>query len=385
MSKDILDYADLVDRYQTGLIENLRSFGFQTDYLDLWVPDEDLSRSLLNLFDAAAEVGRRSLAVRIPANAVAGLKQSGLPDLAARRGRFSIENGNRGAVLRISDLRVASAASPATHAPAFIPGAVKADTRAAANTSADDMLQQPLQLSEPYASNLATADKRLPAASTKPALVQVRAEVDGLILEGAIDPADHSIEGMTATGTRSEAACHLMAVLARLCHGLPILEAADHGAIRLEYLLRGDAPRPRPGIVIPETTEPAFRFVSALLRAMLADYRQKTGYQDRINTWDVGPGPRWMQADDVARRIQLAAAFALGGFREEDVAVVAIEHDVRVVVSLGGLLAKDPARALGALERQMKRHVDGRLELFLQDVKDSNKLRRLSEPKSKAS
>src|SRR5947207_8979963 len=111
MSEDILDYADLVARYQTGLIENLRSFGFQTEYLDLWVPDEDLSRSLLNLFDAAAAVGHRSLAVRVPVNALA-LKQAGLPDHAAKRGRFSMDDGDRGAVVRISDLRLAAASSP---------------------------------------------------------------------------------------------------------------------------------------------------------------------------------------------------------------------------------------------------------------------------------
>ena len=118
---------------------------------------------------------------------------------------------------------------------------------------------------------------------------------------------------------------------------------------------------------------------------MLADYRRTTGFRDSANTFDIEPGPRWMLADDAARRAQLAKAFALGGFGAEDVDVVAIEHDVRVVVSLGGLLAKDPARALAVLERQMKQRVDGRLELFMQEVKDSNKLRRLSEQKSKAS
>lgn len=175
-----------------------------------------------------------------------------------------------------------------------------------------------------------------------------------------------------------------MAVLARVCVGLPVFEAADHGAIRLEHLLRGDAPRPRPGIVIPETVDPAFRLVSALLRAMLTEYRSRTGYSDRTNTFDARPGPRWMNADDDGRRALLAEAFTKAGFQPKDVGVVAIEYDVRVVVSLGEAFAKDPARALAALERQMKHSIDGRLELFLSEVKDSNKLRRLSDQKGKA-
>src|SRR6185369_5242490 len=115
--------------------------------------------------------------------------------------------------------------------------------------------------------NLAAADQNVPVASARPGLVRACAEIDGLVLESAVDPTDHSIQSMAAGGARAEVARALLAVVARLCHGLPILEAADHGAIRLEYLLRGDAPRPSAGIVIPETVDPAFRFVSEIGRA----------------------------------------------------------------------------------------------------------------------
>ena len=308
-----------------------------------------------------------------------------MPNLAAKRGRFSMENGNSSAVLRIADLRVVEAPLSVTTATASVPGSVKAGTARATEARSDEALRQPESLSEPYASNLAVIGKSASAVSARPGLMQVRAEIDGVILESAVDPADHTIQSMTATGVWTEVARDLLSVMARVCQGLPILEAADHGAIKLEYLLRGDAPRPRPGIIIPETIDPAFRFVSALLRALLADYRGKAGFRDRANTFDVPPGPRWMEANDIVRRTQLSAAFALAGFATDDVTVVAIEHDVRVVVSLGGMLAKDPAHALAVLERRMKQHVDGRLELFMQEVKDSNRLRRLSEPKSKAS
>ena len=386
MSEDILDYSDLIRRYEAGLIEKLRSFGFQTEYLDLWVPDADLSRSLLNLFDAAAEVGHRSLAVRIPADAVAELKQAGLPDLAAKRGRFSMEAGNRSTVLRITDLHIVKTSTQGSQIPkASIDIMDGKAARAATELRLDNVLKQPQSLSEPYATHLATADKGSPAPSPRPGLVQAQAEIDGVTLAAAIDATNHCIQVITVNGTRSEVLRNLLAVTASLSHGLPVVEAADHGAIRLEYLLRGDAPRPRAGIIIPESIDPAFRFVSALLRALLTDYRSKTGFRDITNTFDVVPGPRWMQADDDARRTQLAEAFKLGGFPAEGVIVVAIEYDVRVVVSLGGALAKDPARALAALERHIKQHVDGRLELFLAEVKDINKLRRLSEQKSKAS
>lgn len=384
MSEDILDYADLVARYESGLIENLRSFGFQTEYLDLWVPDEDLTRSLLNLFNAAAEVGQHSLAIRVPADALDELKQSGLPALAAKHGRLSIDAKKGAVVLRITDLRIVAATPSAAQTAAPLPRVT--DSRAAVtNVEAPlgKVLRQPASLPEPYASALRAADKGSLAPLARTGLIQARTEIDGLLLEAAIEPKDHVIHGLVATGARSAPFDDLMLLLTHICRGLPVFETADHGAIRLEHLLRGDAPRPRPGIVIPEAVDPAFRFVSALLRGLLADYRNKTGYNDRTNTFDVTPGQRWMDADDVARRAQLADAFARAGFPPSDVVVMAIEYDVRVVVSLGEIPAKDPARALAVLERQMKHFVDGRLELFLSEVKDSNKLRRLSDQKGK--
>lgn len=383
MSGDVLDYADLVARYEAGLVDNLRSFGFQTDYLDLWVPDENLSRSLLNLFDAAAEAGHKSLAVRISAEAAADLKLAKLTDQAASRGQVQFEANGGSVILRITDLHVAATPTRADRA------AVSAQASAAARTSAvetagraEAALRQPTALSQPYASNLASATGNAPAVPVPPNVVHASAGIDGLVLEADINPADHVIRAMRATGARGRIACDLIAATTQLCQGLPILEAADHGAIRLEYLLRGDSARPCPGILVPETIESAFHFVSALLRAVLADYRQKSGFKSKTNTFDVMPGPAWMQASDAERRTLLQRAFAAGGFPAEDVIVVAIEYDVRVVVSLGGGLSGSPASVTADLERCVKKHADGRLELFLTEVKDSNKLRRLSEPKS---
>ena len=381
MSDEVLNYVDLVARYEAGLIENLRSFGLQAEWLDLWVPDEDLSRSLLNLFDAATEVGRRSLAVRIPADAIAGLKRAGLLDQAAERGRLSIEPDGGSAVLRISDLHVVATPARAARA-APSPQPPPAARAASGSDVAEQALRQPMTLSEPYAAPLAAADKTV-AAAPLAGLVRAQAEIDGLVLDADINPRDHVIHAMTASGARGKLANDLAAAMAGLCKGLPILEAADHGAIRLEYLLRGDAARPRAGIVIPEAIEPAFRFMTALLRALLADYRRKAGFQETANTFDVHPGPLWSQADGATRRTMLADAFAAGGFPITDINIVAIEYDVRVVVSLDGKLAARQASLVAALERCIKKHVDGRLELYLTEVKDSNKLRRLSEQKSK--
>lgn len=383
MSEDILDYADLVRRYETGLVETLRSFGFQSEYLELWVPDEDLTRSLLNLFDAAAEVGHRSLAVRIPSSAIEGLKTAGLPALAATRGIFSIETGADTSVVRMRDLHVDTATR---HASSAAPVQASAARQASKDfgPAADAILRQPQDIAEPYRSKLAAAGTSL-ASDLPSGFVTCRAEIDGLTLGVAIDQKDHIIRGIAAQGAKSDVMRRLLTTLAGLCIGLPILEAADHGAIKLEYSLRTNGSRPRSGIVIAEGVDPAFNVVSALMRAILADYRKQTGFKDVHNSFDVAPGPRWMQADEAGRRAQLEQAFGTAGLAEHVAKIVAIEYDVRVVVALSGVPAGQAARMLTLLERAAKERVDPRLELFLSELKDSNKLRRLSEYQDKAS
>jgi hypothetical protein len=312
------------------------------------------------------------------------LQTSGLPELAAKRGKFSIESGNTTSVIRMRDLRITtSAAQGAAAQQTSTPTASRIATKN--DPLSDAALRQPHGIAEQYRPNLAALSGRSLTSDTHSGFTTCQAEIDGLTLRVAIDPADHTIQGMSAEGATGEVTKRLLAVLADLCHGLPILEAADHGALKLEYKLRRSGSRPRPGIVIAECTDPAFSFISALLRAILADYRRQTGFKDIRNNFDVAAGPRWMNANEAGRKALLNEAFTASGFASEVATVVAIEYDVRVVVALTGIPAGQAARTLTLLERAAKERVDPRLELFLSELKDSNKLRRLSEHQGKAS
>jgi hypothetical protein len=380
MSSDILNYNDLVARYETDLIENLRGFGFQTDYLDLWVPDEDLSRSLLNLLDAAATAGRDTLAVRLPASLAVQLRQGDFLSQAQSRCTCrQIEDGSD-LILQFTDVRLPDAGGTVAVSPAA--GTFAKQHEEVRRAKAVQVpLQQPAQIGALYSRAL----DALPAMPASPALAAtqagaaVKATCDGLILEAVISP-DHVVTAMTYSGARTPVSQGLAQTMLRLFVGLPILEVAGHGAIRVEYDLRGDGVTPPvPGIAIPEAAEPAFALVIHLTRELLSDYRQKTGYTEHRNLFDAPPGPVWMKASEAERRDLLLAAFAKDGIPPQVVSIIAIEYDVRVVISLDGDLARNPAVHMLALERSIKRHVDNRLELFLAEVRDHNKIRRLSE------
>jgi NifU-like protein involved in Fe-S cluster formation len=220
-------------------------------------------------------------------------------------------------------------------------------------------------------------------------------QADGMVLVEATDgatlmlrvrPADHVIEAAAHRGTAGPVARAVLDALCAEIEGLPMQEASDHGAIRLEFALRDKAAIPVPGIVTPGGADRAFAVAEALLRRAVAAYREQTGYDAIDNDFDAGPAAAWRALPRRARLDRLMSACAevcrAAGWPADAVAVADIEYDVRVVVELRGPLASGEGQAhLMRLERAIKDRVDGRLELYLAERNDANVLRRLSEKK----
>ena len=67
------------------------------------------------------------------------------------------------------------------------------------------------------------------------------------------------------------------------------------------------------------------------------------------------------------------------GLQLADVSVVSIRYDVRVELGLSEAWKKlDQPRLVMALERELQARVDARLEVYVQELKDKNQLRRLA-------
>ncbi len=62
-----IDYEALVRAFEEALVTKLRGHGAEADYLEMWVPDEDPVKSLLNMVEAAEAYGREEIAIRVAA------------------------------------------------------------------------------------------------------------------------------------------------------------------------------------------------------------------------------------------------------------------------------------------------------------------------------
>lgn len=67
---EVLDYDELVRAFETALVTKLRGHGAEAEYLEMWVPDENPVKSLLNMVEAAEAYGRDDIAIRVTAEAL---------------------------------------------------------------------------------------------------------------------------------------------------------------------------------------------------------------------------------------------------------------------------------------------------------------------------
>jgi hypothetical protein len=375
---EVLDYERLFADYTTGLVDRLRGFGPAAECLALWVPDEDPSTSLRNLWDAAAAAGEQEIAVWIGPATASVLDEDDVLATAARFGVATLTHGRAGWLVEVQELRAAApvaiertsvarpraAVGPVVSAPATREGEAHSIYGAAIERSA----RSPLHEGD--------------VAETA-GLERVAVEQQGVALVLSVDPATHCIRQAAfrnaATGHRG-----LMERFCALLEGVPLLDAADHGVQRLEFALRAHwSQRPVAGIVTPRAADPCFELPLALIRRALADYRARTGFAARTSTHDPGPSAAWKSMGGPAQRAAIRAVLerfsADRGGAPDDVELLAIEFDVRLVLRVDEHMtaASGPGVVLD-IERALRDAIDPRLEVVLEEIRDRNRKRRLA-------
>jgi hypothetical protein len=211
-------------------------------------------------------------------------------------------------------------------------------------------------------------------------LVLAQATHKGITLTALVEPTKHTVKNIAYQGGATEVQRGLLEALCQLMVGKPILECSDHAVIFLEFELRDHSlPRPVPGIVTPENADAMFALPTGLVRALLADYRNKTGFKSTENFYDQPISEQWrvLSADERMKQVQNAISQHPDG---EGVTVMQLETPKRVVVGFRDALdAATKQDRLMMLEDHLKRTLEPTLQLYMEPRPDANRIRRLKE------
>jgi hypothetical protein len=211
----------------------------------------------------------------------------------------------------------------------------------------------------------------------------LNAEDEGVKLSVGIDGSSRRLMIKTAEhhGARSAVETRTLDALCALVVGRPLQEAADHGAIYAMAALPNDC-RKVDGIPTPTNAGAHFVLAQRLIRGIHAAARAKFQIGHRDNAWYLRPKADWLAMTELQQAEQvkpiIAAFLRENGLSEQDAWVSRIERGTRLTIAFsdGVSYSRKPA-LLMALETKLRGQTGDPLELFMDEMKDANKIRRL--------
>jgi hypothetical protein len=335
-----LELDRLVREYMENLNVTLRGFKAAEEFgfLEAWVPSDDPTESALDLVELARAGGVGPLTIVVEEATFAQL------DLARLESAGPVEQRREPGHVVLAFGGPAAATLDAHPCHAVRLQVLLADVRHEGSLGA-----------------LAGADL-------------AEATLEGMTLQALVDRKRRLVTRAAFSGAASATQRALLEGLARALENKPIQEGADHAVLALEHSLRDPAvPPPVPGVVTPENAGPAFALMQKLARALLADYRARTGYSDTQNFFDRPVGAQWAAHSEAQRLNAVRAALEP---HAGQVSVVGLDGPKRVVVRFVDSLDSQARQGLLVrLEDHLRKTVEPTLQLTAQTKADVNILR----------
>lgn len=360
-----IDFDKLVADYGRMMFENLRGFSVGVEFLETWVPSEDVTESVVQLIEGAAEGGVDKLEIELGEESTERLDSARLRADVGQYGATVLASPTVGGCLIV----VVFSRSVPGRPDGFL------QVNALYRKALQDMAGR-LQFEGPFST--ATDSDFL-----------IREGGDGATMHARVDMSSGTIVELRHQGAETVAAAALFDRLCAHGKGIPVQEFADHAVISIETDLRDKSMElGRRGVMLAERLDPLFARANTLARRFARDYRSKAGINSQENFYDRPVGAVWRSLSENGRAelvLRTLAQYASEiGMSPGQLTVVDTRTDTRIVVNLAASIARPQAPViLRAAERVIQREIDPRLELLLTERKDESILRRLSVPERK--
>ncbi len=354
----MIDYEKLVQDYETGLTTTLRGFRPGLEFIDSWVPDEDVAKSILNLIEAASmagESGIRPLRLFLNSKTAPQLDASHLQVLAANLARIEPNQNKDGSVL------LTILPCEATQVAPSYQKAVEVYSK----------------------KNIHEGTGSDYSCTLVPHVRAFTVESGEITLTAFIDILTHSIQKVFYRGRLTPAQKAVFEGICEILPGCTVQEASDHGVISLEHRFRDlSLPRANPGIVTSSNADPMFQQLLNFLRTLRKIYDQEIHPETTLNFYEPPISEYWKNLSAGERALEIRKVIQEIGaevpISNSEVEIRRIDHDVRIFMTyVAELPSGEKGRRLMCLERGLKNRLEQKLQIYQEEVKDLNSKRRL--------
>lgn len=199
---------------------------------------------------------------------------------------------------------------------------------------------------------------------------------DGCKLRVCVDTSINTIKIATTKCGNNFYKQGIMNAFCELIVGMPILEARDHGVLRLENMLRENIVHPIKGIIMPGNSCELFEIPTNLIRAIYNQYMEDQNYHPLVNAYRPKEIDVWKSLDIKEREkivFEKIKNFCIENkINEYDVKLIA---DMRVEFATSHDTYSTLAKLLFDMETTIGKELGFSLEIMFAEKKDINKKR----------
>jgi len=382
-----INYSTLINKYQKDINDKLRGFGLGENFMELFVPDEDINKSIFNLVDSFFESKIDDLDLTIDREHYDKLDFNLLSKLDILTETKTNDKENKKFFLALRNI-ISKYPSIKIHSYSEIPKeknkSVKVQNIYESSFKKKDILTtHNLIIENKYDYNKELKDNSILALHTslsKEYELFFHIDTEGIVKNTSFVMHDKTSDKLH------------MSILNSFCEysiNLPIQEVSEHGVIYTEFHLRKNRREVlASGISFSLLVDPFFSSLENSVRNIYTEYRKKNKIDvHKSNRYYPPLSLNWKKKDSKEKTITVNKELKkyLNMTKEEniDIRLIDIQYGYRINIEI---LTKDtffdkPSFVFN-LEIYMKKAIDQRIEVFYKEIIDMNKLRLKNSPQS---
>ncbi len=349
----LINYEKMVEDYNATLLTKLRSHGSELDYLEMWVPDEDPVKCILNMVEAADAYGSQELNICVKNDTLNDKQLTDLVQEIEKIANLELDKEKDKSILNIFLQKDDTHELLKNIHPSFHQGIMEI---------ADQL--------EHYGELKIFDDEEEYVASEGNVTLKISVK-------------NGSICKVSFQGDMDMVQKVVLEMFCRIIEEMPVQEAADHGALKTLYKLHNrQQERPVSGIFMVENAGEVFKMPESLIRKINKEYRAKNSITDMSNFWVPHLSKDWLKLSEAGKIDRLQPI--LDGFIDEnnlessDIEIASVTKEIRLTVYFSeNILPENKSILLLNLELKMRESTGKQLEIYMQEEQDANKLRRI--------
>jgi hypothetical protein len=381
-----INFDELINNYDDNLLDNLRGFGKEKEYLKFWVPGTSQLQSFNNLIDALIEANFYKFSISFKELSCDNEFSKNVELFLKKIGEF---NNLKKQNIKTLDIKINKKNYEEYKwiKKSYLKN-IDTDKKKFDEKKEITIFKSDKEIEKIYETNLQKMNFKDYYSNKK--------LTDKNLYMGSIDKynlyflvKDKIIVDLYHNCNEKIVLKKLIDAFMNICIKKNIQEASDHGVIYLEEKIRLQGRSiTKPGIILPSHAGTHFDSLNKIIRKIFNDYKKNSSTDFNVNKNHYRKSYQWINLPEEIKikeiNLVVKKIIEKNNLSEENISIQSIDHNFKINFGVDRKFkdVQDKKNLLLELEIALKK-IDETLEVFIDEVLDQNKLRLKNSPQTK--